>query len=319
MLDAGLIPTPGGSLTQQREMQQSEDALRLYLADVSRHTLLTRADETRLAQQIEQGNAAREALFRDTALSGDDATELRAAVNTGDEAHRAFVQSNLRLVVSIAKRYQASGLPLLDLIQEGNLGLLRAVDKFEWQKGFKFSTYATWWIKQAIARGIANTGRAIRLPVDAGELLRRVNDARAALENARGAPASVTELATAVDSSPAKVNEVLRVATPPVSLDVPISEDGTVSIGDTVADPSSPFAALLAVDIQRLLEPLGERDRKVLVLRFGLDCGTPRTLEEVSKHFEVTRERIRQIEQQALEKLREAARADDDADALLAV
>jgi RNA polymerase sigma factor (sigma-70 family) len=300
-------------------MQQSEDAIVLYLADVSRHALLTREDEARLAQQIEHGNVAREALQNATALSPADEQALRDAARAGDAAHQAFVQSNLRLVVSIAKRYRGSELPLLDLIQEGNLGLLHAVGKFDWRKGFKFSTYATWWIKQAITRGIANTGRTIRLPVDAGELLRRVNNARVALENTRGRPASVMELATAVESSPAKVNEVLRVATAPVSLDLPLGDDGTVTVGDTVADPSSPFAALLAVDIQRLLEPLGERDRKVLVLRFGLDCGTPRTLEEVSKHFDVTRERIRQIEQQALERLREAALADDDAHALLAV
>jgi RNA polymerase sigma factor (sigma-70 family) len=307
------------------QTSETEDLVRLYLDDVGRHDLLTKDDEVRLAQAIEGGRDAECDLRKaPKGTTTSKRRELRRAVIHGEQAQQTFVQSNLRLVVSIAKKYQASGLPLLDLIQEGNLGLMHAVEKFDWRKGFKFSTYATWWIRQAITRGIANTGRTIRLPVHAGDTLARLQKARSRLELKLGRPATLAELAIEVEMPEDKVTEALRFAAEPLSLSEPLREDGDAELGDIVEDRSaeSPFevaaTALLPDEIEKLLGPLDERERQILALRFGLDRGEPRTLEEVGEYFNLTRERIRQIEARAMSKLRHPS-ADTGARDLLAV
>jgi RNA polymerase sigma factor (sigma-70 family) len=293
--------------TRERE---DEDLVRIYLSDIGRYDLLTKDDEARLSQAYEAGIAARGELESAAVLTAARKRDLRRAVREGEEAERTFVQANLRLVVSIAKKYQASGLPLLDLVQEGNLGLMHAVEKFDWRKGFKFSTYATWWIRQAITRGIANTGRTIRLPVHAGDTLSRLQKARTRLELQHGRPATIRELAVECELPEEKVVEALRYGADPVSLSEPLRDDGDADLEDIVADPLaiSPFDAaadsLMPREIERLLAGLDEREREIIRLRFGLDRGEPRTLEEVGEIFSLTRERIRQIEAKAMSKLR---------------
>ena len=302
-------------MPRERIEREEEDLVRLYLADIGHYRLLTKDDEVRLAQVIERGAEARLQLDAAGPAPGGDLSpgrrrELRRHVRDGDSAQQVFVKSNLRLVVSIAKKYQASGLPLLDLIQEGNLGLMHAVEKFDWRKGFKFSTYATWWIRQAITRGIANTGRTIRLPVHAGDTLTRLQKARARLEVRLGRPPTRAELCIEVEMPEERVNEALRFGLEPISLSAPLRDDGDAELGDVVEDRSadSPFEkaanSLLPAQIVRLLNPLDDREREILRLRFGLDRGEPRTLEEVGAHFHLTRERIRQIEARAMSKLR---------------
>ena len=301
-------------MPKERHDHAEEDLVRLYLSDIGKHPLLTKADEGRLARSIEEGVVAREELERaqraGEKLPPSRRRALRQVARAGEEATQTFVQANLRLVVSIAKRYQASDLPLLDLIQEGNLGLMHAVEKFDWRKGFKFSTYATWWIRQAITRGIANTARTIRLPVHAGDQLARLRKVRAALEIQHGRPATMEELAVEMEMAPEKVLELLRYVSEPQSLSQPLREDGDAELGDVVADPTavspsdSATDSLLPDEVSRLLSPLDERERTVLSLRYGLDRGQARTLEEVGERFQLTRERIRQIEARAMSKLR---------------
>jgi RNA polymerase sigma factor (sigma-70 family) len=298
-------------LAKERLERDEEDLVRLYLTDIGQYPLLTKDDEVALSQVIEAGREAEAILASPPGgLTPAKRRELRRTTLRGEQAVQTFVQSNLRLVVSIAKKYQASGLPLLDLIQEGNLGLMHAVEKFDWRKGFKFSTYATWWIRQAITRGIANTGRTIRLPVHAGDTLARVQKAQARLELKYGRPATLAELGEEVELPEDKLIEALRFRAEPLSLSEPLREDGDAELGDVVEDRSveSPFelaaVGLLPDEIGRLLAPLDEREREILRLRFGLDRGEPRTLEEVGEHFNLTRERIRQIEARAMSKLR---------------
>ncbi len=298
-------------MVKDRIDKDEEDLVRMYLSDIGQYPLLTKDDEVRLAKDIERGTRAQKELTsRSKDISPQRRQELKREVRLGKVAQGYFVQSNLRLVVSIAKKYQASGLPLLDLIQEGNLGLMHAVEKFDWRKGFKFSTYATWWIRQAITRGIANTGRTIRLPVHAGDTLSRVQKAQARLEITLGRPPSLAQLAKEVEIEETKLLEALKFRSEPLSLSEPLREDGDAELGDVVEDRAaqSPFevaaTALLPVEIARLLAPLDDREREILKLRFGLDRGEPRTLEEVGEHFNLTRERIRQIEARAMSKLR---------------
>ncbi len=304
---------------------EDPDLIRLYLDDAGRYELLTKEDEARLAQQIEDGNIARAQLEDpEVKLNPTERRAVRRRARRGEEAHLTFVQSNLRLVVSIAKRYQASGVPLLDLIQEGNLGLIHAVDKFDWKKGFKFSTYATWWIRQAISRGIANTGRTIRLPVHAGDNLVRLQKARSVLELRFGRQATHAELAEELGITEEKVRETSLIAAPPLSLSSPLGEEGDAVLGDIVEDrgAESPFEAaaiaMLPGEVEKLLKGLAPREARILTLRFGLDRGEPRTLEEVGEHFDLTRERIRQIEARAMSKLRHPSN-EVDVTSLLAV
>ena len=312
-------------MASQRVEREEEDLVRMYLKDIGQYALLTKDDEARLAQAMEAGKAAQiEFEEGGSSLSPGRKREVRKLIREGETAERTFVQANLRLVVSIAKKYQASGLPLLDLIQEGNLGLIHAVEKFDWRKGFKFSTYATWWIRQALTRGIANTGRTIRLPVHAGDTMNRVQKARARLEMQFGRPATLAELAADLDMPEAKVTETLLYAAETLSLSSPLREDGDAELGDLVPDrgAATPFesaaVSLLPEEIGRLLAPLDAREQEILKLRFGLDRGEPRTLEEVGEHFNLTRERIRQIEARAMSKLRHPS-ADTGARDLLAV
>ena len=276
--------------------------------------LLEKDDEVRLAQQIEAARAASKTLAEPgTPIKVAQRRALRRAVREGDEAHQAFVLANLRLVVSIAKRYQFSGLPLLDLVQEGNLGLIHAVDKFDWRKGFKFSTYATWWIRQAISRGVANSARTIRLPVHANDSVAQLQSARSELEARLRRPATRAELADALGITEERVAECMRFAAAPLSLEEPLGAEQDAELGDLVADPSAASPIELAIlatlprEVATLLGSLSDRERLVISLRYGLDGHGPRTLEEVGGHFELTRERIRQIEAKAMAKLRHPA------------
>jgi len=294
---------------------EDEDLVQFYLNDIGKHPLLTQADEYELGGRIEAGQAAAAALAKGAATGGLSPLrrhKLETAVREGEEAATRFVQSNLRLVVSIAKKYQSSGLPLLDLIQEGNFGLIHAVEKFDRQKGFKFSTYATWWIRQAIGRGIANTGRMIRLPVHAGEQLLRLRRASAAFELGHGRSATPAELSEVASMPLAKVDELLVFMVDPLSLSEPLSDEGDMELGDLVEDAgaTSPdqavFNSMLPEAVVKLLAPLDPRERDVLCLRYGLDRGEPRTLDEVGALFQLTGERIRNIEAKAMSKLRQA-------------
>jgi RNA polymerase sigma factor (sigma-70 family) len=300
-------------MATREAMYADQDLVELYLVDIARRPLLTKRDEIDLAQRIEAGAEAREQLGSSDRPTPVTRRALARTARDGDSARRTFVEANLRLVVSIAKRYRSSGLQLLDLVQEGNIGLLRAVDKFDWRKGFKFSTYSTWWIRQAIQRGIANTSRTIRLSVHAGDNLLQARQARARLESQLRRTPTHAEVAAELDVPQHVLAEIIVRAKTPVSLSVPLSDDGDGELADIVSDPlaTSPFdaaaAALLPGEIAQLLVPLTPRERDVLTLRFGLDCGESRTLEQVGLHLDVSRELIRQIEGRAMAKLRHAS------------
>ncbi len=301
------------SVPQPRVARADEDLVRLYLNDIGRYPMLTKQDEVRLAQRIENGIVARARLTAARPLAPEEMRALRRAVRAGEDARATFVQSNLRLVVSIAKKYQGSGQPLLDLIQEGNLGLMHAVEKFDWRPGFKFSTYATWWIRQAITRGVVNTGRMIRLPARVASRLTQVQRARWCLEFKLHRPATVSEIAAEIDLDEDKVAEVLRFAAEPRSLSEPLREGSDNELGDFIEDHDGPEpldSALVELSVSHvatLLGTLDERERRIISLRFGFDRGEPRTLKEVGTHFDVTHERIRQIEARAMSKMRRCA------------
>ena len=290
-----------------------EDLVRLYLTDVGKHALLTRADESRLAQVIEKGRSARTRLETNGSagdpLNAIDRRGLERQVRSGDAATETFVQANLRLVVSIAKSYLGRGLSFLDLIQEGSLGLIRAVEKFDYRKGYKFSTYATWWIRQAVTRAIADKARTIRIPVHMVEKLNKVVHIERQLVQRLGREPRPDEIAEELEMTTHEVREILRMSQLPVSLEKPIGEEEESELGDFVQDDSaeSPFdtatLSLRREDVEHALSALPERERQVIELRFGLSGAQPCTLEEVGRAFGVTRERIRQIENNTLKKL----------------
>ena len=303
-------------MAKERVERDEEDLVRLYLTDIGQYPLLTKDDEVRLAQQIELGNAGREELVGGgKALTPTKKRELRRTARLGDDAQRTFVQSNLRLVVSIAKKYQASGLPLLDLIQEGNLGLMHAVEKFDWRKGFKFSTYATWWIRQAIARALADKARTIRIPVHVVEKLNKIGRAERKLVTELGREPTADEIAEVTGIEPDEVDSIKRSAQAPVSLEKPVGDEEESEFGQFIADEraESPYeraAEILTKEaLREALENLSYRERRVLELRYGLGGEHPSTLDEVGQTFNVTRERIRQIENQSLKKLQSLAEA----------
>ncbi|MFP5318022.1 MAG: RNA polymerase sigma factor RpoD/SigA [Acidimicrobiia bacterium] len=281
-----------------------DQLLRRYLQEIGGHDLLTAREEAELAQAILDGRAAEVAVADGTA----DA-QATQRITAGREARQRFIQSNLRLVVSIAKRYQACGIPLIDLVQEGNLGLMRAVEKFDHRKGFKFSTYATWWIRQAVTRAIADKGRTIRVPVHMVETVSQVQRSTAHLFRSLGREPTVEEIAHDTGLPRSRVIEAQRVAPDPVSLFAHVGDDDAELV-DFLVDPTveAPAeAAVAAVELRELREvltTLNAREQRVLELRFGLSGQRPRTLDEVGREFSVTRERIRQIEAKALSKLR---------------
>jgi RNA polymerase sigma factor (sigma-70 family) len=293
-----------------RAEQTTDDLVRRYLDELGHYPLLTAADEVELAQAIAAGRDAEAALEAAVRLPAARKAELEAAVAAGAEARRRFIQSNLRLVVSIAQRYQSSGLPMLDLIQEGNLGLMRAVEKFDWRKGFKFSTYATWWIRQAISRGIADKARTIRLPAHLGDTLSTLARSSQHLLKTLGREPTPAELAADTGLAVAKIESALQAVPSLVSLSASVGEDGDGELADLIADDEveAPFdaaaAALEREALRTLLTHLSPREQEILELRFGLAGDRPLTLDEVGRMFNLTRERIRQIEAKALTKLR---------------
>jgi RNA polymerase primary sigma factor len=293
----------------------SFDPVRMYLKEIGKVPLLTGPQEVTLAQRIEAGLHAAEQLDHADGLSEGERSGLEAVQADGILAKRQLIEANLRLVVSIAKRYVGRGMVLLDLIQEGNLGLIRAVEKFDYTKGFKFSTYATWWIRQAITRAIADQARTIRIPVHMVETMNKVLRVQRQLLQELGREPTVEEIAVKVEMTPDRVREIQRLGQEPVSLETPVGEEDDSFLGDFVEDPTAiapataAARALLTEAIEEALEELNERERAVVRLRFGLDDGQVRTLEEVGKEFGVTRERIRQIESKTLAKLRHPTRS----------
>ncbi len=281
-----------------------DDPVRMYLKEIGRVPLLSMEQEKSLAMRIEAGELE----------SHRDGSADFSVVDAGEEAKRQLTEANLRLVVSIAKKYVGRGMLFLDLIQEGNLGLIRAVEKFDYRKGYKFSTYATWWIRQAITRALADQARTIRIPVHMVETINRLIKVSRQLLQELGREPLVEEIAEAMALTPEKVREVMKISQEPISLETPIGEEEDSHLGDFIEDQEAVAPAeaasvmLLKEKMQDVLQNLTERERKVLVLRFGLEDGHQRTLEEVGQEFGVTRERIRQIEAKALRKLRHPSR-----------
>jgi RNA polymerase primary sigma factor len=311
----GKLGEPAARTERHAEMG-SFDPVRMYLKEIGKVPLLTAEQEVTLAKRIEAGLHSVEGLEQPAVrLSEETHASLEAVATDGELAKRQLIEANLRLVVSIAKRYVGRGMALLDLVQEGNLGLIRAVEKFDYTKGFKFSTYATWWIRQAITRAIADQARTIRIPVHMVETMNKVLRIQRQMLQELGREPTVEEVAVKVEMTPDRVREIQRIAQEPVSLETPVGEEDDSFLGDFVEDPAAvapataAARALLTEAIVEALEELNDRERQVVRLRFGLDDGQVRTLEEVGKEFGVTRERIRQIESKTLAKLRHPTRS----------
>ena len=303
-----------------------EDPVRMYLKEIGKVPLLSAEEEIELAKNMEAGAVAKEKIAilksREENATEEELAEIKEEIknlqkdlDAGDESKKRLAEANLRLVVSIAKRYVGRGMLFLDLIQEGNLGLIKAVEKFDYRKGYKFSTYATWWIRQAITRAIADQARTIRIPVHMVETINKLIRVSRQLLQELGREPSPEEIAAEMNMPVERVREILKISQEPVSLETPIGEEEDSHLGDFIQDDNVPVPAdaaaftLLKEQLEEVLGTLTEREQKVLTLRFGLEDGRARTLEEVGKEFNVTRERIRQIEAKALRKLRHPSRS----------
>ncbi|MFB9430797.1 sigma-70 family RNA polymerase sigma factor [Streptoalloteichus tenebrarius] len=292
------------------------DLVRVYLNGIGRTKLLTAEEEVELAKRIEAGVFAQHMLETARRLPPKRQAELEELVRDGRVAKNHLLEANLRLVVSLAKRYTGRGMPLLDLIQEGNLGLIRAVEKFDYTKGYKFSTYATWWIRQAITRGMADQGRTIRLPVHLVEQVNKLARIKRELHQQLGREATHEELAKESGIPVEKVSDLLDHARDPVSLDMPVGAEEDAPLGDFIEDAEATDAenavisGLLQDDLRRVLATLDEREQHVIRMRYGLDDGQPKTLDQIGKRFGLSRERVRQIEREVMAKLRQGDRAE---------
>ena len=293
----------------------TNDPVRMYLKEIGRVALLTAQEEVSLAKRIEKGVFATKELEKKPDVGNPRLAELKYDIKDGARAKRHLVEANLRLVVSIAKRYVGRGMAFLDLIQEGNLGLIRAVEKFDYAKGFKFSTYATWWIRQAITRAIADQARTIRIPVHMVETINKLVRIQRQLLQDLGREPTADEIAEQMEITPEKVREIQKISQEPVSLETPVGEEEDSHLGDFIEDSDAVVPLerasfrLLQEQLESVLHTLSEREKSVIEMRFGLKDGQPRTLEEVGKTFGVTRERIRQIESKTLSKLRHPSRS----------
>jgi RNA polymerase sigma factor (sigma-70 family) len=304
-------------VTRTDEGAEERDLVGVYLHEISKTPLLDAAQEVDLSKAIEAGLYAEYLLDEDQPLpEGVTRSELERVLAEGEDAKDRFIRANLRLVVSIARRYVRSGMPMLDLIQEGNTGLVRAVEKFDYLRGYKFSTYATWWIRQAISRAIAQQERTVRLPVHLVEDVNRMRNAARQLTRENGAEPEPEQLADAMDVPVDRVRELMRWSQDTVSLDTPVGDDGDTNLGDLVADSDEPspeevvLAALERQRIEGLLNHLDDRSAGIMRARYGLEDGREHSLTEVATRFSLSRERIRQLEIQALGRLRELARAE---------
>ena len=296
----------------------TDDVVGLYLKEAGRVPLLTASEEVLLAKRMEAAEFARERLHGDDSqtievLSWSEEQCLRETMLDGEQAQEHLIRANARLVISVAKKYIGRGVPFLDLIQEGNIGLIRATNKFEYQRGHKFSTYATWWIRQAVSRAVADQGRTIRVPVHMGDQLNRMRRVQLQLQQEFGRDATPAEVAREMDTTPDKVENLLEISRRPVSLESPIDDEGDSSFGDFVEDSNSPAPSdevathLLHTQLQQALDKLPDREAQILRLRYGLADGRVYTLEEVGNTIGVTRERVRQLEAQALNRLRQSS------------
>jgi RNA polymerase nonessential primary-like sigma factor len=292
------------------------DLVRVYLNGIGKTALLTAEQEVQLAKRIEAGVFAQHMLDTAENLPAVERADLRALVRDGRTAKNHLLEANLRLVVSLAKRYTGRGMPLLDLIQEGNLGLIRAVEKFDYAKGFKFSTYATWWIRQAITRGMADQSRTIRLPVHLVEQVNKLARLKRELHQQLGRDATHEELADGTGIPVEKIADLLDHSRDPVSLDMPVGSDEEAPLGDFIEDAdasdaeSAVISGLLQDDLRRVLSTLDQREQLVIRMRYGLEDGQPRTLDQIGRHFSLSRERVRQIEREVMSKLRQGERAE---------